>query len=44
MFTVVVNAELGEYWQQNGKHEFKCNSCGHHWQYGKTESIYTELM
>ena len=38
------NSELDEYWQENGKHEFECNSCGHHWQYGKTESIYTQLM
>jgi transposase-like protein len=38
------NAEMGEYWQKNGKHEFKCNSCGFFWQYGKTESIYTELI
>lgn len=38
------NSELGEYWQENGKHQFECNSCGHHWQYGKTESIYTQLM
>lgn len=28
---------------EDGKHEFECNSCDHTWQYGKTESIYTEL-
>lgn len=38
------NAELSEYWQQNGKHQFQCNSCGKTWQYGKTESIYTKLI
>lgn len=26
-----------------GKNEFYCNSCGHHWQYGITDSIYTRL-
>jgi len=24
------NAELDEYWQKHGKHQFLCNSCGHY--------------
>lgn len=27
-----------------GKHQFECKSCGDYWQYGKTGSIFTELM
>lgn len=27
----------------NGKHQFNCNSCGHSWQYGRTDSIYLQL-
>jgi len=26
-----------------GKHQFSCNSCGTHWQYGRTDSMYTAL-
>ncbi len=33
----------GRVYEPDGKHQFTCNSCGHHWQYGKTESIYTKL-
>lgn len=32
-----------EYWQLNGKHEFKCNSCGNSWQFGKGDSDYLRL-
>lgn len=35
-----VNADCTD----DGKHEFSCNSCGYHWQYGKTNSKYTELI
>ncbi len=38
-----VNVEFGKYWQKHGKHEFSCRSCGHKWQYGNTESVYTKL-
>lgn len=27
-----------------GKHNFKCNSCDNHWQYGMTDSVYTETI
>lgn len=27
----------------NGKHEFKCNSCGTIWQFGKGDSDYLRL-
>lgn len=37
------NQELNDYWKLNGNHEFGCNSCNHHWQYGKTESVYTKF-
>ena len=33
----------GRVYEPDGKHEFICKSCGHLWQYGKTESIYTKL-
>ena len=34
---------MGRVYEPDGKHEFNCKSCGYYWQYGKTESIYTEL-
>lgn len=34
---------LGRVFEPNGKHQFQCNSCGHFWQFGTTESIYTNL-
>ena len=37
------NQDMGEYWKENGKHEFTCNSCGKQWQFGKQSSHYTEL-
>ncbi len=37
------NKYEGRVYEPDGKHQFTCNSCGHHWQYGKTESIYTKL-
>lgn len=29
---------------QFSKHQFECNSCKHIWQYGSSNSIYTELQ
>lgn len=34
---------LGRVFEPNGKHKFKCNSCGQYWQYGKTNSIFIDL-
>ena len=33
----------GRVYEPDGKHQFKCNSCGSSWQYGKSESHYTAL-
>jgi len=33
----------GRVYEPDGKHQFECKSCGNFWQYGKTESKYTEL-
>ncbi len=32
-----------KYMGKNIKHEFKCNSCGNNWDFGRTDSIYTKL-
>lgn len=34
----------GRMCEPDGKHQFQCNSCKKTWQYGKTESIYTQLI
>lgn len=33
----------GRVHEPDGKHEFKCNSCGKVWQFGKTDSKYLKL-
>ena len=38
------NADQGEYWQINGKHQFHCNSCGKSWQTDKNDNDYIKLI
>ena len=34
----------GRTWEPDGKHQFLCLSCGRGWQYGRTESVFLELI